>query len=224
MFSNQGPILVRNKPVDPTYELQAALKPLSAFLFRKVNLFCCRLWIIQFSVVGNRRITCESVFSYFSRARSKGFATLRKVPKLLFWEKIGYAKSVGFRFYSAIYRSESRICSRYLEISLISLICSFTYSRKKELLVGHGPNRVIEMACFDACERLVQGKRDVGKKALLARYFIYRTWSESSVSLPLRNLEVWSAGMRSIKNIWNINVGFGENKTFERFCSEMSRA
>ena len=37
-----------------------------------------------------------------ARARSKAFATLRDVPKLLFWDKIGHASSVGFRFYSAI--------------------------------------------------------------------------------------------------------------------------
>ena len=30
-----------------------------------------------------------------------------KVPKLLFGDKIGHAKSVGFRFYSAVQRSES---------------------------------------------------------------------------------------------------------------------
>ena len=35
---------------------------------------------------------------YFGGARSKEFATLRNVPKLLFWgENIGHAKSVGFR-------------------------------------------------------------------------------------------------------------------------------
>ena len=51
-----------------------------------------------------------------------------------FWDKIGRAKSVGFRFYSAIGRNESRISSRYLEITSISLICSLTYSRNKELL------------------------------------------------------------------------------------------
>ena len=40
---------------------------------------------------------------YFGRARSKGFATtLRNVSKLHLWDKIGHAKSVGFRFYSAI--------------------------------------------------------------------------------------------------------------------------
>ena len=39
---------------------------------------------------------------YFGGARSKGFATLRNVSKLQFFDKIGHAKSVGFRFYSAI--------------------------------------------------------------------------------------------------------------------------
>ena len=70
---------------------------------------------------------------YFGGARSKGFATLRNVSKLPFFDKIGQAKSVGFRFYSAIWRSESRISSRYLEITSISFIYSLTFSRKKEL-------------------------------------------------------------------------------------------
>ena len=39
---------------------------------------------------------------YFGGARSKGFATFRNVSKLPFFDKIGQAKSVGFRFYSAI--------------------------------------------------------------------------------------------------------------------------
>ena len=39
---------------------------------------------------------------YFGGARSKGFETLRNVSKLQFFDKIGHAKSVGFRFYSAI--------------------------------------------------------------------------------------------------------------------------
>ena len=70
---------------------------------------------------------------YFGRARSKGFATLRKVSKLHFFDKIGQAKSVGFRFYSAIWRTEGRVSSRYLEITSISLIYSLTFSKKKEL-------------------------------------------------------------------------------------------
>ena len=39
---------------------------------------------------------------YFGGARSKGFATLRNVSKLQFFDKIGQAKSVGFQLYSAI--------------------------------------------------------------------------------------------------------------------------
>ena len=39
---------------------------------------------------------------YFGGARSKGFAMLRDVSKFPFFEKIEHAKSVGFRFYSAI--------------------------------------------------------------------------------------------------------------------------
>ena len=46
---------------------------------------------------------------YFGGARSKGFATLRNVSKLPFFDKIGHAKSVGFRFYSAIWRSETEL-------------------------------------------------------------------------------------------------------------------
>ena len=41
---------------------------------------------------------------------------------------------LGLRGCSAIWRSESRISSRYLEITSISLIYSLTFSRKKELL------------------------------------------------------------------------------------------
>ena len=40
--------------------------------------------------------------NHFGGARSKGFATLRNVSKLPFFDKIGQAKSAGFRFYSAI--------------------------------------------------------------------------------------------------------------------------
>ena len=47
-------------------------------------------------------ILLSSFVYYFGGARSKGFATLRNVSKLQFFDKIGHAKSVGFRFYSAI--------------------------------------------------------------------------------------------------------------------------
>ena len=39
---------------------------------------------------------------YLGGAGSKVFATLRNVSKLQFFDKIGHAKSVGFRFYLAI--------------------------------------------------------------------------------------------------------------------------
>ena len=81
---------------------------------------------------------------YFGGARSKGFATLRNVSKLQFFDKIGHAKSVDFRLYSALWRSESRISSRYMEITSISLIYSLTFSRKKDLLfwLSRGLNRL----------------------------------------------------------------------------------
>ena len=91
-------------------------------------------WILQPRLQGH----------YFGGARSKGFATLRNVSKLPFFDKIGQAKSVGFRFYSAIWRSESRISSRYLEITSISLIYSLNFLRKKESLfwLSRGLNRL----------------------------------------------------------------------------------
>ena len=49
-----------------------------------------------------------------------------------FLDKIRHVKSVGFRFYLAIWRSESQISSRCLEITSISLI----YSLKEQYLVA----------------------------------------------------------------------------------------
>ena len=43
-----------------------------------------------------------SMHNYFGGARSKGFAKLGNVSKLTFFDKIGHAKSLGFRFYLAI--------------------------------------------------------------------------------------------------------------------------
>ena len=37
---------------------------------------------------------------YFGGARSKGIATLRNVPELLFWDRIGRVKSADFGFNS----------------------------------------------------------------------------------------------------------------------------
>ena len=44
------------------------------------------------------KIELQSEASYFGGARNKGFAMLRNVSKLTFFDKIGHAKSVGFRF------------------------------------------------------------------------------------------------------------------------------
>ena len=71
---------------------------------------------------------------YFGGGQSKKFVPPRNinVPKLLFWGQDWAPKVfVVCRFYSAIKRSESRINSRYLEFTSISLI----YSGKKELLL-----------------------------------------------------------------------------------------
>ena len=53
----------------------------------------------------------------------------------IFFDKIGLAKSVGFRFYSAIWRRESRISSRYLEITSISLIYSFKFFEEERIII-----------------------------------------------------------------------------------------
>ena len=73
--------------------------------------------------MNNRRLLIAAVFHCWHSGMSKS---------CLFCDKIGYAKSVVFLFYLAIWRSESQIS--YLEITFISLICSLTYSRKKEFL------------------------------------------------------------------------------------------
>ena len=85
--------------------------------------------------ISSNLLAHSSTLINFGGARSKGFATLRNLSNLTFFDKIGLAKSVGFRFYSAIWRGESRISSRYLEITSISVIYSLTFSRKKELLI-----------------------------------------------------------------------------------------
>ena len=106
-------------------------------------------WLCSSFYACYARLFCDQSSFYFGGARSKGFATLRNVSKLPFFDKIGQAKSVGFRFYSAIWRGESRISSRYLEITLISLIYSLTFSRKKELLfwLSRGLNRLTCVTC-----------------------------------------------------------------------------
>ena len=51
---------------------------------------------------GKKELELRNEHFYFGGAGSKGFATLKNVSKLQFFDKIGQAKSVGFRFYSAI--------------------------------------------------------------------------------------------------------------------------
>ena len=75
----------------------------------------------------------ELLANYCGGARSKGFATLRNVSKLTFLARLGTQSLQVFGFIW-VFESESRISSRYLEITSISLIYSLTYSRKKELL------------------------------------------------------------------------------------------
>ena len=84
-----------------------------------------------------------------------------------FGDKIGYPRFVGCRLYSAIKRSESRINSRYLEFTSISLI----YSRKKELLfwLSRGLNRLTCAA------RQIRGDSKLSDKAMA----------------PLRPKEIW---------------------------------
>ena len=75
-----------------------------------------------------------------------------------FGDKIGHPKFVGCRFYSAIKRSESRINSRYLEFTSISLI----YSRNKELLfwLSRDLNRLTRAA------RQIRGDSKLSDKAI----------------------------------------------------------
>ena len=84
------------------------------------------------------------LFYYFGGAQSKGFARLRNVSKSTFLGQDWARKVCRFSVFLAIWRSESRIGSRYLEITSISLIYSLTYSRKKRLLfwLSRGLNRL----------------------------------------------------------------------------------
>ena len=107
-----------------------------AFLTFEVNINSTVIWR-QFSTV--------SIFIFtLAECEVKDSRCSGMYQSCLFFDKIGHAKSVGFRFYSAIWRSESRISSRYLEITSISLIYSLTFSRKKELLfwLSRGLNRL----------------------------------------------------------------------------------
>ena len=66
-----------------------------------------------------------------SAERSKGFATLRNVSKLTFFDKIGHVKSVGFRFIRLFDEVRAEITRDHFD----SLIYSLIFSRRKELLL-----------------------------------------------------------------------------------------
>ena len=86
----------------------------------------------DFVKVSDVKIDEDNVlFYYIGGARSKGFAMLRNVSKLTFLGQDWAGKVCRFSVFSAISRSESRISSRCLEITSISLIYSLTYSKKK---------------------------------------------------------------------------------------------
>ena len=81
-----------------SYFLTTAVKSeTGTFIYEKPFLAVLR------RVLEKKFFKCYSgcVSFYLGGARSKGFATLRNVSKLPFFDKIGHAKSVGFRFYSA---------------------------------------------------------------------------------------------------------------------------
>ena len=118
-----------------TYKLQTSFSVLVQPDNHVVQKFdTWKIYQLSNEVIFFRAPFCLFLPFYFGVVRSKWFMTLRNVSKFTFFDKIGHAKSVGFWFYSAIWRSESRISLRYLEITLISLINSLTFSRKKELL------------------------------------------------------------------------------------------
>ena len=60
----------------------------------------------------------------------------RKSQSCFFWDKIGQAMSVKFQFKSAIWRSETGISSRYLEITCTTKTDILTFLKNKRLLRG----------------------------------------------------------------------------------------
>ena len=61
----------------------------------------------------------ESLTFYFGSARSKGFATLRNVAKLLFWDMIGHASPLMFglnRLFDEVRAELVRDISRLLRV------------------------------------------------------------------------------------------------------------
>ena len=92
------------------------------------TVYCQLNWLIRlktslFHVVHNKIIIISNqlinYLNIFTSAEHEVKDSRRSgisVSKLTFFDKIRHAKSVDFRLYSAIWRSESRISSRYPEI------------------------------------------------------------------------------------------------------------
>ena len=114
-----------------------------------------------------------------------------------YWYKIGHAKS-RFSVYSAIWRSEGRISSRYFEITSNSLVYFLTFSRKKELLVwlscmGFEPTHLCDLS--DQKRLQVEGLADcatatqcsLGNQKLLLNYALVSSqdWVRKFVTFRL---------------------------------------
>ena len=103
--------------------------------------YCCiilqlyDLWLFRLSdllVYKFQLMAMVRCFSFTSAEREVNYSRHSGMSQSCFLgDKIGHAKSVGFRFVLAVWRRESRISAIYLEITSIY---SLTHSRKKELL------------------------------------------------------------------------------------------
>ena len=67
--------------------------------------------------------------------------------------------------------------------------------------VNKASNKTSEARRMSAMRRLVQGKRHVGKKALLAEYILYPTFTISKINLNLQYMYFY------LILIWKFEVG-----------------
>ena len=72
-----------------------------------------------------------------------------------FVHKIGHVKSVGFRIYSAIWRTKSRINSRYLEITSI-----FNLFEEESIIILAYPGFELTHVCGPSDQRTLEGLAD----------------------------------------------------------------
>ena len=109
------------------------------------TVYCQLNWLLRlktslFHVVHNKIIiisnNCLNIFTSAEREVKDSRRSGISVSKLTFFDKIRHAKSVDFRFYSAIWRSESRISSRYPEITSISLIYSNLFEEERMIMLA----------------------------------------------------------------------------------------